>query len=122
MLQIVPTCAVGVTILLCISYTESAFNWDHLGGPPPEIEEPIAYETVPTAQPTPRWAKRIRDFLKTNRPRHPVEMLFPSNETALAEEHKQIKANMTKIHLGRGDALRNSRNSREPQWIRSLII
>lgn len=96
MLQIVPTCAVGVTILLCISYTESAFNWDHLGGPPPEIEEPIAYETVPTAQPTPRWAKRIRDFLKTNRPRHPVEMLFPSNETALAEEHKQIKANMTK--------------------------
>ncbi|KAL1451324.1 hypothetical protein WDU94_005713 [Cyamophila willieti] len=94
--KIIPQSVVGLTLLLCVLPTESAFNWDHLGGPPPESNEPIAYETVPTKEPTPRYMRRIKEFLKRNRPRHAVEMLFPDNATELALQHKEIKANMTK--------------------------
>uniref|UniRef100_A0A8D8QNF1 Uncharacterized protein n=1 Tax=Cacopsylla melanoneura TaxID=428564 RepID=A0A8D8QNF1_9HEMI len=94
--MIIPLSAAGLTLLLCILPAECAFNWDHLGGPPPESNEPIAYQTVPTKEPTPRYLRRIKEFLKRNRPRHAVEMLFPDNATALAEQHKEIRANMTK--------------------------
>lgn len=98
MFQIIPpTYAVGVTLLFSIlpQADQKAFNWDAFGGTPPESDEPIAYRTISTLQPTPKWAKRIKDFLKRNRPRHPVEMLFPDNFTALVEQHKHIKRNMT---------------------------